>query len=1250
MALFWGMQMHKRLPGLLAVCFSTLLAHPLYPSGVVIDGDLKEVYWQELRPAKLMPTEPGVPAALGGEVRAGIAGRYLYLSARLPEPSGRVTARSIGFDPLWEGGGEARREANPRRVTFGATEGEDFIRFFVRVYNENDWMLQIGPLGAYSVRWRWTGEREWYPARREKCDRFLVAARIGDGEWTVETAIPLDQLGSPQPGYVRLSVERNRAMRPGQAREQWRWPQQEPTGEVPIISGEAQNLPDPVFQPPLLGNRERPLEVGYRTPLPPLDSGWTDTGWRDVPAWGLRRNEALARLARFPTEVKLIHDGRILAVLARCVEPDRVIARAKEREGLVLLDDGIEQDDSFQVYLSVSGSSYVQYAINPNGSILDAAGHSGNPRSSQPHIEWNSQVQGMARQERGEWIARLDLPLDVIADVLGESHVVREWRILLVRSRPGRDGEREEMSVLPVTQSATRICPARYRRLELVETNPSRLAQPPIPGQSDSNLAFLPDRVLSADQRADVNLSGMMENYLRGRVLKVLEEEKRAWNSVKSQADWERYRDSRLNSLRTSLGTFPDRCPLATRITKEFRGDGYRRDNIVYQSQPGLWVTANLYLPAEPRDQMPGIIIVHSHHAPKSQFELQDMGIIWARAGCAVLVPDQLGYGERIQNYPWDREAHNSSYTLGIQLQLPGENLTKWRVWDNIRAVDLLLERKDINRKEIIMMGGVAGGGDIAAVAAALDPRIGTVVPFNFGEAQPAQLRSLPEKNQWPLDLADPGWGDIESTGVIPRATVDEFLPWFICVSVAPRHFIYSYELGWNVTDEPAWSRYRQVFGFYDALSDLADAHGFGLMPGPGEAFNIGPANRRTLYPTFQRWFGIPVPFSDMNNSLYENHDARSSLIDRSPVSELTVLTPSVASELSMRSVHELAHERGGAEVNAARAKLAKMMLAERRQWLQTKWASKLGEIEPNRHPEAVVRWTKDVQAARAEAITLTVEPGVVVPLFLLRPSARAVTRPRLVVGLAEGGKEAFLAERSAQIEALLKAGVALCLPDVRGTGETTPNSKFDLDGDAILEHIAGTEVMLGETVLGQRLKDLRSVLAYLSSRQDLDCHRIGLWGDSFAPANPSRMLIDEQLQWQVGPDVEQQAQPLGGLLALLGALYEDEVSTVAVNGGLASYLSVLNDNFAYVPADAMVPGILEAGDIADVAAALAPRPVLLYGLVDGLNRLIPSAVLQSELAEVYQAYRTTSPGALAIQSEQPPPSLAQWFVSNLQR
>jgi hypothetical protein len=43
--------------------------------------------------------------------------------------------------------------------------------------------------------------------------------------------------------------------------------------------------------------------------------------------------------------------------------------------------------------------------------------------------------------------------------------------------------------------------------------------------------------------------------------------------------------------------------------------------------------------------------------------------------------------------------------------------------------------------------------------------------------------------------------------------------------------------------------------------------------------------------------------------------------------------------------------------------------------------------------------------------------------------------------------------------------------------------------------------------------------------------------------------------------------------------------------------------------------GILEAGDIADGAPALAPRPVLLEGLVAGRDRLLQGSELQGQFS-----------------------------------
>jgi len=668
----------------------------------------------------------------------------------------------------------------------------------------------------------------------------------------------------------------------------------------------------------------------------------------------------------------------------------------------------------------------------------------------------------------------------------------------------------------------------------------------------------------------------------------------------------------RISALKASMGEFPARTPLRTRVTKEFEGAGYRRQDLIYQSWPGMWVTTNLYLPLKLPAKMPGMIIVHSHHRPRTQAELQDMGILWARAGCAVLIMDQIGHGERIQNYPWNREPYHSRYIMGMQLYLAGESLLKWMVWDVMRGIDLLLERKDVNPEQIILLGAVAAGGEPAAVTAALDKRVAAVAPFNFCSAEPE-------------------WGEWESTRCLRRSLIDQFFPWIISASIAPRYVVYANEMGWErYKDDPGWAYDQRVFAFYGAPGNLDKAHGFGDFPGPGECSNIGPAQRQTLYPALKRWFGIPIPSAEPD--------------DRRPEAELASLTPAIARELKMSPIHELALKFAASKLDEAHTEMGKLDPQERRREFLKRLAVKLGNIEPNRKPETIIHWTKVCAGANVDAVTVRVEPGIIVPLLLLRP-ANVSNRPTpVVVAVSEGGKDRFLTQRSDEIEALLKAGVAVCLPDVRGTGETTSEMHRGLNSEE--ESAAATEFMLGNTLLGARLKDLRSVLAYLSSRSDLDNDKISLWGDSFTPVNPSRFALDELIGWQIGPEVEYQAEPLGGLLALLGGLYEDKVQAIVARRGLVGYSSVLEDQFAYVPNDIIVPGILEVGDVPDIAAALAPRPLLIENFVDGRNRVAAETGLHEHFAEVFKSY-SESPSQLRVSSELEP-NLAQWLLRKL--
>jgi len=58
-----------------------------------------------------------------------------------------------------------------------------------------------------------------------------------------------------------------------------------------------------------------------------------------------------------------------------------------------------------------------------------------------------------------------------------------------------------------------------------------------------------------------------------------------------------------------------------------------------------------------------------------------------------------------------------------------------------------------------------------------------------------------------------------------------------------------------------------------------------------------------------------------------------------------------------------------------------------------------------------------------------------------------------------------------------------------------------------------------------------------------------------------------------------------------------------------------------YVPHDAVVPGVLTIGDVADLAGALAPLPLRIETVVDGRNRRVGQEDLLQAFAPARRAY-----------------------------
>ena len=294
-------------------------------SSLDVDGKLDEKIWQSLKVFKLKPSEMGVPAELGGEVRILLRGNYLCLGMFCPEPDGKVLAKSFGYNPVWEKDAYSSPEVEDRLV----------IVFSSRTAGgrNSELKLEINPWGALHLEQN---------NRLIPSTGIMTAADINLKGWTVETAVPLDELGvdNSSPG-LKLSLVRVRSRRA--LAPEFRWSLEGP-GKfmdlfIPHVADKRKKDDAPRFYPPVIGNTEPPLQVGRVQAAPDVKNNWDDPFWKSIPGFYLPKNESNPRKPDYPTEVKWVHDCKTLAVFFHCTEDERVDCDNGARDGNLGSDD-----------------------------------------------------------------------------------------------------------------------------------------------------------------------------------------------------------------------------------------------------------------------------------------------------------------------------------------------------------------------------------------------------------------------------------------------------------------------------------------------------------------------------------------------------------------------------------------------------------------------------------------------------------------------------------------------------------------------------------------------------------------------------------------------------------------------------------------------------------------------------------------------------------------------------------------------
>ncbi len=222
------------------------------------------------------------------------------------------------------------------------------------------------------------------------------------------------------------------------------------------------------------------------------------------------------------------------------------------------------------------------------------------------------------------------------------------------------------------------------------------------------------------------------------------DERRKDWRRIQTEQDLVRIQRKLEEDLLAMIGGLPaERTPLHPRITGTISMQGFRIEKLIFESLPGVYVSALVYSPDD-GNKHPAIL-VPSGHAANGKVHYQALCQRLAQRGYVVISWDPIGQGERSQF--WDANASKSRYNLicaehavlGNLAYLAGTNLARWEIWDGIRAVDYLLTRPDVD-PERINITGTSGGGFQAAHIAALDRRIKVAAPSCFITSLPMRM------------------------------------------------------------------------------------------------------------------------------------------------------------------------------------------------------------------------------------------------------------------------------------------------------------------------------------------------------------------------------------------------------------------------------------------------------------------------------------------------------------------------------
>ncbi len=253
--------------------------------------------------------------------------------------------------------------------------------------------------------------------------------------------------------------------------------------------------------------------------------------------------------------------------------------------------------------------------------------------------------------------------------------------------------------------------------------------------------------------------------------------------------DWNEYRQLASAKVHELLAYQPPRVDLRPEVIDRVQLADHVRERVVFSTAANVRVPAYVLLPRHRRTPAPGIVDLHSHGGMflfgkekvidfgrnhpamtayhERNYEGRPTATALVRRGYVVVVIDAFFFGERRTlldadlRAGWDRsryslddvqrlnqQCRNKETTLAKSMTLAGVTWPGVVTWDDLRTVDYLVSRPEVDPERIGCLG-ISMGGYRAMFLSALDPRIKAGCVAGFMSTVRPMLRRHIDTHSW---------------------------------------------------------------------------------------------------------------------------------------------------------------------------------------------------------------------------------------------------------------------------------------------------------------------------------------------------------------------------------------------------------------------------------------------------------------------------------------------------------------------